>query len=112
MVSLFCSSKKAFKLIVVAAVLSILLMVIAVLFSYSFASASASSFPDIGLRLTQQLENTAITATRQLDVSQNSIFSNINPSVTQDNNGSSSTQYHQTHLTQILGQNQKTRITG
>jgi alcohol dehydrogenase (cytochrome c) len=89
--NIFCSSKKAFKLIVVAAVLSILLMVIAVLFSYSFASASASSFPDIGLRLTQQLENTAITATRQLDVSQNSIFSNINPSVTQDNNGSSST---------------------
>ena len=88
--NIFCSSKKAFKLIVVAAVLSILLMVIAVLFSYSFASASASSFPDIGLRLTQQLENTAITATRQLDVSQNSIFSNINPSVTQDNNGSSS----------------------
>jgi alcohol dehydrogenase (cytochrome c) len=89
--NIFCSSKKAFKLIVVVAVLSILLMVIAVLFSYSFASASASSFPDIGLRLTQQLENTAITATRQLDVSQNSIFSNINPSVTQDNNGSSST---------------------
>ena len=89
--NIFCSSKKAFKLILVAAVLSILLMLIAVLFSYSFASASASSFPDIGLRLTQQLENTAITATRQLDVSQNSIFSNINPSVTQDNNGSSST---------------------
>jgi alcohol dehydrogenase (cytochrome c) len=105
--NIFCSSKKAFKLIVVAAVLSILLMVIAVLFSYSFASASASSFPDIGLRLTQQLENTAITATRQLDVSQNSIFSNINPSVTQDNNGSSSSTVSSNSFNSDLGTESK-----
>jgi alcohol dehydrogenase (cytochrome c) len=105
--NIFCSSKKAFKLIVVVAVLSILLMVIAVLFSYSFASASASSFPDIGLRLTQQLENTAITATRQLDVSQNSIFSNINPSVTQDNNGSSSSTVSSNSFNSDLGTESK-----
>jgi alcohol dehydrogenase (cytochrome c) len=87
--------------------LSILLMVIAVLFSYSFASASASSFPDIGLRLTQQLENTAITATRQLDVSQNSIFSNINPSVTQDNNGRSSSTVSSNSFNSDLGTESK-----
>jgi glucose dehydrogenase len=66
-------------------------MIVAVLFSYAFAFVlSTSSFPEIGLRLDQQLENTAITATRQLGVSQNSIFSDQNPSDTQGNGRNSS----------------------
>ena len=91
--NIFSSSKPAFKLLVVlvVVVLSLLFMIVAVLFSYSFAFVSATSFPDIGLRLNQQLENTVTTATRHLGVSQNSIFSDRNPSDTQGNgNGSGS----------------------
>jgi alcohol dehydrogenase (cytochrome c) len=91
--NIFSSSKPAFKLLVVlvVVVLSLLFMIVAVLFSYTFAFVSASSFPDIGLRLNQQLENTVTTATRHLGVSQNSIFSDRNPSDTQGNgNGSGS----------------------
>ena len=85
--NIFCSSRKSFKLVVLAVVfLSILLMIFAIVFSYAFAFVlSASSFPNMGLRLTQQLENTSTMATRQLGVSQNDIFSDQNPSDRQDN---------------------------
>jgi alcohol dehydrogenase (cytochrome c) len=90
--NIFCSSRKSFKLVVLAVVfLSILLMIFGIVFSYAFAFVlPPSSFPDIGLRLTQQLENTSTMATRQLGVSQNDIFSDQNPSDRQDNGDDSS----------------------
>ena len=78
-------------LVVVSAFLSFLVMTVAILFTYVFAFVYASSFTNIGLRENQQLENTATMATRQLGLSQNSVFSNQNLPDTQDNGNNSNT---------------------
>ena len=89
--NIFCSSKPDFKLVVVSAFLSFLVMTVAILFTYVFTFVHASSFTNIGLRENQQLENTATMATRQLGLSQNSVFSNQNLPDTQANGNNSNT---------------------
>jgi alcohol dehydrogenase (cytochrome c) len=89
--NIFCSSKQDFKLVVVSAFLSFFVMIVAILFTYVFTFVYASSFTNIGLRENQQLENTATMATKQLGLSQNSVFSNQNLPDTQDNGNNSNT---------------------
>ena len=88
-------------------------MTVAILFTYVFAFVYASSFTNIGLRENQQLENTATMATRQLGLSQNSVFSNQNLPDTQDNgNNSNTVSPNSFDFSDLLVQRKKTRITG
>src|SRR5436190_2205841 len=89
--NIFCSSKPDFKLVVVSAFLSFLVMIVAILFTYVFTFVYASSLTNIGLRENQRLENTATMATIQLGLSQNGVFSNQNLLYTQDNGNNSNT---------------------